>query len=109
MRKRVLDSLDLVRHSDRTITDRQVLESELVQAREEGVGYDAGEYLDGVVSLAVPVIDERNRMCYAIAVHAPSERKSLSELRQYLPALRRAAGRIAAAECAQQDAPAENG
>ena len=105
-RKRIVDSLDLVRHTDRTITDRQELEAELTKAHEEGVGYDAGEYLDGVVSLAVPVLDERNRMCFSIAVHAPSERKSLSELRQYLPALRRAAGRMAAAECVEQEATA---
>lgn len=105
IRKRVLGSLSLVEHTDRTITDLAVLEAQLDTVSEEGVGYDNGEYLDGMVSLAVPVIDARGQMCFAIAAHAPAERKSLSELRQYLPALRRAAGRMAAAECAEQDPP----
>lgn len=102
-RRRLLGSITLVRHTDRTITDLPKLEQELEIIRQEGVGYDTGEYLDGMVSLAVPVIDQNNQMFSAIAVHAPAERKPLSELRQYLPALRRAAGKMAVAECDTPD------
>ena len=51
-----------------------------------------GEYLDGLISLAIPVLDEHERICFAIAVHAPTARRNVMELRQYLPALRRALG-----------------
>ncbi|MCG6968088.1 MAG: IclR family transcriptional regulator [Chromatiaceae bacterium] len=102
-RRRLIDSLTLTRHTDLTITDPDVLLEQLRRIAEEGVGYDSGEYLDGMVAIAVPVIGEHNQMCFAVAIHAPSVRKSLSELRQYLPTLRHAAARLAAAECSDRD------
>ena len=102
-RRRMINSLTLARHTTLTITDADVLEEQLNRIAEEGVGYDTGEYLEGLVALAAPVIGEDNRICFAIAIHAPSVRKSLSELRQYLPALRHAASRMAASECGGND------
>ena len=102
-RRRLLDSLTLQRHTDLTITDSELLEAQLKRIADEGVGYDSGEYLEGMVAIAVPVIGEDNQVCFAIAIHAPSVRKSLDELRQYLPTLRRAAARMAASECQQRD------
>lgn len=98
-RRRLIDSLTLSRHTELTITDPELLEQQLRKIADEGVGYDTGEFLEGMVAIAVPVIGDDNRMCFAIAIHAPSVRKSLSELRQYLPTLRHAAARMAAAEC----------
>ena len=98
-RRRLIGSLELVRHTDLTMTDPKVLEEHLVKTAEEGVGYDAGEFLEGLVAIAVPVIGDNNQICFAIAIHAPAVRKSLDELRQYLPALRHAAARMATAEC----------
>ena len=102
-RRRLINSLTLTRHTDQTITDPDTLEAQLSKAADEGVGYDSGEFLEGLVSIAVPVIGEDNRMCFAIAIHAPSVRKSLEELRQYLPTLRHAAARMAASECNYHD------
>ena len=102
-RRRLINSLNLTRHTDQTITDPDTLEAQLSKAADEGVGYDNGEFLEGLVSIAVPVIGEDNRMCFAIAIHAPSVRKSIDELRQYLPTLRHAAARMAASECNHHD------
>lgn len=102
-RRRMINSLGLTRHTERTITDPVVLEEQLQKIADEGIGYDAGEYLDGLVAIAAPVIDDNNQVCFAIAIHAPSVRKSLSDLRQYLPALRHAAARMASSECADRD------
>ena len=102
-RRRLINSLALTRHTDQTITDPDTLEAQLNKAADEGVGYDSGECLEGLVSIAVPVLGEDNRMCFAIAIHAPSVRKSLDELRQYLPTLRHAAARMAASECNYHD------
>jgi IclR family acetate operon transcriptional repressor len=102
-RQRILDSLPLSKHTEHTITDRETLEDQLQKIAEEGVGYDTGEYLDGMLSIAVPVIGENNQVCFAIAIHAPSVRKSLDELRQHLPTLRRAAARMAASDCHTTD------
>ena len=102
-RRRLINSLTLTRHTDMTITDPETLEAQLSKVADEGIGYDSGEFLEGLVSIAVPVIGEDNHMCFAIAIHAPSVRKSLDELRQYLPTLRHAAARMAASECNNLD------
>jgi DNA-binding IclR family transcriptional regulator len=98
-RRRMIHSLSLNRHTELTITDPELLEEQLQKIADEGVGYDAGEYLEGMVAIAVPVIGENNQMCFALAIHAPSVRKTLDELRQYLPTLRHAAARMAASDC----------
>jgi len=98
-RKTLLESRPLKQHTDKTITDVEELNQHLEKITAEGVGYDTGEYLEGVVAIAAPVIDDTNRICFAIAIHAPSNRKSLFELRQYLPVLRHAAAQMAKNEC----------
>ena len=102
-RQRLLHSLPLKRYTEQTTTDPAELERKLTEIAADGVGYDTGEYLDGMVALAVPVFDEHNRVCFSIAIHAPSTRKPLAELRQHLPALRKAAARLAAADGTDRD------
>ena len=102
-RRRMLVGLTLKRHTELTITDREELEAQLAKIAAEGVGYDAGEYLEGMVAIAVPVIGQDSQVCFAIAIHAPSARKSVAELRQYLPTLRHAAARLAVSECSDRD------
>lgn len=93
-RDKLLYTLNLRRHTDLTITDPNVLETQFGRIRQEGIAIDEGEYLDGLISLAIPVFDEHGRICFAIAVHAPTARRSVVELRQYLPVMRRAAGKL---------------
>jgi IclR family acetate operon transcriptional repressor len=102
-RRRLLGGLTLTRHTELTITDPDILEAQLERIAAEGVGYDTGEYLEGMVAIAVPVIGEDGQVCFAIAIHAPSARKSIEQLRQYLPTLRHAAARLAASECSDRD------
>ena len=102
-RHRLTHTLTLTRYTPLTITDPDKLEEQLREIAAEGVGYNRGEYLEGMVAISVPVIGEDNRMCFAIAIHAPSIRKSLNELRQYLPNLRHAASRLAASDCRNRD------
>jgi DNA-binding IclR family transcriptional regulator len=98
LRDKVLKTISLSKHTDLTITNMSELKSELEKISEEGVGIDNGEYLDGMVAIAVPVINKENAMNFALAIHAPSSRKSIDELRQYLPILRKAAAKMAEAE-----------
>jgi DNA-binding IclR family transcriptional regulator len=96
-RDRLLGTLDLKRYTDFTITDVDQLLVELSRIRQDGISVDEGEYLDGLISLAIPVLDEHEHICFAIAVHAPTARRSVMELRQYLPAMRRAAAKLSSA------------
>ncbi len=95
-REQLIYHSPLKRETDRTITDPNLLEEELEKIAASGVGVDNEELMPGMVALSVPVMDDSNRMCFTVAVHAPTIRKSLHELRQYLPALRRAAAALSA-------------
>ena len=94
-RQRLLQSLELRRFTDSTITDKARLENELRQIRKEQVSFDREEYLVGVVCAAVPVIGRNGEMLAALAVQAPQARMNEQAARAHLPALRRAAGELA--------------
>ncbi len=100
-RKRLLRVAPLSANTRRTLTDPEKLEQELRKVKEEGVGQDNEELFDGMVAVAVPVFDGSGRICFTVAVHAPTARKQLEDLRQYLPSLRRAADAMAASYCSE--------
>ena len=94
--RRLLRAGPLKRYTDRTITGVDALERELSKIRSSGIGTDSGEFLDGSVCLAVPVVDPRGRVCAAVAVHGPAPRMTLRKGYGFLPAMRRAAAAVAA-------------
>ncbi len=93
-RKLLIDSLNLERHTAQTITDISHLNQELDDIKKTGVGTDKEEFIPGMVAIAVPVINQQNEIVFTIAIHASTLRKSIDELRQYLPVLRRSAADI---------------
>ncbi len=101
--QRYLKAASLSKHTDKTITNVKELRGQLRQIAEEEVGFDQGEYLDGMIALAVPVKNEMGDVCYSIAVHAPSARISIDELKEYIPKLNKAANKIAELECQELD------
>ncbi|KAG1694725.1 putative transcriptional regulator SauR [Nymphon striatum] len=82
--QRYLKAANLSKYTSKTITDVKELR---------------GEYLDGMIALAVPVKNELGDVCYSIAVHAPSARIGLDDLKEYLPQLNEAALKISELEC----------
>lgn len=102
-RKRLITAAPLERHTERTITDPDLLLEELKRIEQDGIGIDNEENLAGMVAVAVPVLNNKNEICFTIAVHAPKVRKPLEELRQYIPRLKQAAGAMAASYCGQDD------
>jgi len=94
-RRRLLQSLDLRRFTDITITDGARLDAELRQIRKEQVSFDREEYLVGVVCMAVPVIGMNGEMLAALAIQAPEARMNVQTARRHLPALRNAATELA--------------
>jgi len=97
--QRYLRSINLKKYTDKTIMDVEELRTQLKEIAVGEVGYDHGEYLDGMIALAVPVKNAEGEVCFAIAVHAPSARISIDELKAYLPQLNEAAQKIAELEC----------
>ncbi len=53
--------------------------------------------------LNVPVFDKSNRVCFTVAVHAPTARMQIEDLRQYTPLIRRAATALASSYCDSVD------
>lgn len=94
-----LKSTTLTKYTDKTIVKVDDLIKQLNEIADENVGYDIGEYIDGMIALSVPVKDDEGKVSCAIAVHAPSARISLDGLRRFLPHLRAAAEKIKALEC----------
>lgn len=96
-RRQLLYAAPLKRYTGNTLTDPEVLEEHLHLIRETKVGTDNEEFMEGLVAVAVPVIDGNKRMCATIAVHGPVGRISLGRAMQHVPALRRAADALAEA------------
>ena len=99
LRQRLVFAAPLKRNTDRSITDPELLLAELKRIKSDGVGVDNEELMDGMVAIAVPVFNLSNEICFTLAVHAPKVRKSLDELRQYLPSLRNAAASMTSIYC----------
>ena len=99
LRQRLVFAAPLKRNTDRSITDPELLLAELKRIKSDGVGVDNEELMDGMVAIAVPVFNPSNQICFTLAVHAPKARKSLDELRQYLPSLRNAAASMTSIYC----------
>ena len=47
--------------------------------------------MDDMTALAVPVLDTHGKLLATLSAHAPMQRRRLSELMAYLPALRKGA------------------
>lgn len=81
--------------TSKTRTDPDALSAELGAIAGRGYSTDDEEFIDGMVAVAVPVRDARNRLLATLSVHAPVQRLSLQELKEFLPALQKAASELA--------------
>lgn len=93
-RDRLIKTLPLSAGAENAITDRAVLRREIEATRRRRIGINNQENLQGIISVAVPVMLDRNRACAAIAVQAPIARMSLDQLLGCIPAMRQAAAAI---------------
>ena len=93
-RAKLLESLPLEKFTHRTITDRDLLESELERIVSTGYAIDNEEYVLGVSCVAVPVRDAVGEVVAAIAVHAATARLPLNQAMEHIPKLKEASARI---------------
>jgi DNA-binding IclR family transcriptional regulator len=100
MPKRVRDryyaAAPLQRFTEHTITDPDRMEDEIAAIRRDGVSVNNQEYMVGLIGMAVPVRDpaSKSRLTAAVAIHAPEARLNATDIRNFLPALQDAAGRL---------------
>lgn len=95
-RRRLLAHGPLEAYTPRTLTDFDALEQEIARVRRDGYALDSEEFLPGLLCIAVLVPNPSGRSNLGIAVQAPSVRLTAEKALQWLPALQRAAGALAA-------------
>lgn len=93
-RERLLKQLPLRSNTGQTITNLDQLRRELIEIRKSRVSFNHGEFMPGMVAIAVPIMRDATRACAAIAIQAPSERTPVSTLTDFLPQLRIAAEKM---------------
>jgi DNA-binding IclR family transcriptional regulator len=96
-RRKLLTTTALEARTRNTETDPDAVEVMLQEVRRQGFAIDDGEFIDGVVCVAVPIPGRGRRSNAGVAVSAPSARLSADKARSHVPALRRGAERLAAA------------
>jgi IclR family transcriptional regulator, acetate operon repressor len=94
-RDRFLQNTPLIKHTKNTLSDYKSLEVEFKKIRELGYAVDDEEYLSGINCIAVPVTDDEGRVLAGVAAHAPVARMNLTQMREYIPAMKLAAESIA--------------
>jgi DNA-binding IclR family transcriptional regulator len=94
-RARLLGALALERYTARTITDREQLAAALGDIRQQGYSINEEENTQGLVGIAVPIRDARERVVAGLAMHAPSARTSLARARELRPIIERTAAALA--------------
>ena len=81
----------LIARTANTITDPDKLIAAVTKVRADGYATDNEEFMDGMIALAVPILDGNGRLVATLSFHAPTLRFDQSKSLKYLPALHSAA------------------
>lgn len=100
-RERILDASPLSPSTEHTITSSDELKTQLKVIKKQGIAFDNEEFIDGMIAIAVPVFDNKKRICFTVAVHAPTTRQTMESLSEYIPSLHKAADALAESYCSQ--------
>ncbi len=86
-----LSVVTLDAHTAHTLTDPDALQVEVEAIRDRGHSTDNEEFMEGMVAVAVPIVDQQKRLMSTLSVHAPTQRVTLADLEAHLPRLKEAA------------------
>ncbi|WP_370399377.1 IclR family transcriptional regulator [Sulfitobacter sp. JB4-11] len=78
-------------HTARTLTRPEDIHREIETTRNNGYATDDEEFMDGMVAIAVPIMDDLGRLMSTLSVHAPTQRISMDDLKGHLGRLMKAA------------------
>jgi len=77
-----------------TITDPEALIAAVTKARTDGYAMDDEEFMEGMIALAVPILDANERLVATLSFHAPTQRFDKPKAMEFLPELRDAAAAL---------------
>lgn len=70
----ILDQHGLPARTEKTVTDREMLYTELEEVRERGVSFERGEYKTRMHTISAPITDASNEVLGALSVSGPAHR-----------------------------------
>jgi len=91
---RLLEALDLEKHTKRSLIDPNMLRDELSATRARGYSTDNEEFMEGMAAIAVAIRDSENRLLTTLSIHAPIQRQDIAGLTEHLPVLEEAARKL---------------
>lgn len=92
--RELIDSIDLIRYTPVTITDRGTLLEHLKQVREQGYAITNEEYISDLRAIAFPVRDYTGEVIAGLSIMGPSSRLTLERIEEYRPVVFDAALRL---------------
>lgn len=92
--KPMMATMELNQEGPNCITDKDAFDAELDKIRDAGYSWDREEFMAGMIAFAVPINDAQGRFAFALAFHAPTQRISFEDARDYVPRLRVGAERL---------------
>lgn len=87
-RQKVLHHLPIKPLARNTITSVDGFEEEFKKIRKQGYSIDNEEFLNGMIAIAVPVLDNEGTMTSSLFVHSLTIRKSIDDLKPLFPLLK---------------------
>lgn len=90
-REKLVRTLQMEQHTDRTITDPDTLLAVLDETRREGWARTNEEFVKGVVGCAVPILSPGGTLIACLGVSVPAARVSFEDLLRFRDPLLRAA------------------
>ncbi|MFK7754489.1 MAG: IclR family transcriptional regulator [Sedimentitalea sp.] len=92
--RQYLSAVSLSRQTELTMTDPEAIISAVQQIRKQKYSTDNEEFLDGMVAVAVPILDNQDRLLSTLSVHAPTQRISLEALQDHVPLITETAQKL---------------
>lgn len=93
-RKAMVECLNLEKLTENSHDNAVSLLSELDEVARQGYALDNEEFVAGMVAVAVPIKDDQNRYCAALAFHGPTQRLSIEHAKTNVEMLTNAALRL---------------
>ncbi len=89
-------SADLKAVTSNTITRPAELLDELLLIADRGYSTDREEFMEGMIAVAVPILDAEGRLLSTLSFHAPTQRFTIEQALDYVPVLQDGAQRLSA-------------
>ena len=91
---RIIDKMSIHALTTNTQTNKKQLMQTIAKTRDTKVGIDNEEFIPGMVACAVQNPNGKNEAFATVFTHGPTVRKSLEELLEYVPIMRKAADEL---------------